>query len=73
MVNLFGDGGETVYVHGVGPEFSIRKDGFEYVFSLWWAGYYMDQNALQGHSDPKNSSEVIKSDLNVIYLTADFL
>jgi hypothetical protein len=73
MMNLFGDGGETVYVHGVGPEFSIRKDGFEYVFSAWWAGYYMDETPFKASSDPKNAFEVVKSDINVIYLTADFL
>lgn len=73
MMNLFGDGGETVYVHGVGPEFAIRKDGFEYVFSLWWAGYYMDETPFKASSDPKNAFEVVKSDLNVIFLTADFL
>lgn len=73
MVNLFGDGGDTVYVHGLGPEFAIRKDGFEYVFSLWWAGYYMDETPFKASSDPANAWEVVKSDLNVIYLTADFL
>ena len=73
MMNLFGDGGETVYVHGVGPEFAIRKDGFEYVFSLWWAGYYMDDTPFKTSSDPKNAFEIVKSDLNVIYMTADFL
>lgn len=73
MVNLFGDGGDTVYVHGVGPEFAIRKDAFEYIFSLWWAGYYMDETPFKASSDPASAWEVVKSDLNVIYLTADFL
>ncbi len=73
MVNLFGDGGDTVLVHGVGPEFAIRKDGFEYIFSLWWAGYYMDETPFKASDDPASAWEVVKSDLNVIYLTADFL
>ena len=34
MMNLFGDGGRTVYVHDFGPEFVIRKDGFEYDFAM---------------------------------------
>ena len=73
MVNLFGDGGRTVYVHGVGPEFAIRKDGFEYVFSLWWAGYKMDDTPFKSSSDPATGWEIVKSDLNIIYLTTDFL
>ena len=73
MMNLFGDGGDTVYVHSVGPEFAIRKDGFEYVFSLWWAGYKMDETPFKASDDPASAWEVVKSDLNVIFLTADFL
>lgn len=73
MINLFGDGGKTVYVHAVGPEFGIRKDGFEYIFGLWWAGYKMDETPFKASSDPASAWEVVKSDLNVIYLTTDFL
>jgi hypothetical protein len=73
MINLFGDGGRTVYVHSFGPEFAIRKDGFEYVFALWWAGYYMDDTPFKSSSDPNTAWEIVKSNLNVIYLTSDFL
>jgi len=73
MMNLFGEGGRTVYVHGLGPEFAIRKDAFEYVFSLWWAGYNMKDTPFKSSSDPATGWEVVKADLDVIYLTADFL
>lgn len=73
MIGLFGDGGETTYIHGVGPEFALRKDGFEYVFSLWWAGYKMDDTPFKSSSDPNTGWEIVKADLNVIYLTSDFL
>lgn len=73
MMNLFGDGGRTVYIHSFGPEFAIRKDAFEYVFGLWWAGYYMDETPFKASNDPDTAWEVVKSDLNVIFLTADFL
>ena len=32
---MFADGGISVVVHAVGPEFGIRKDGFEIVLSPW--------------------------------------
>ncbi len=73
MVNLFGDGGRTVVVHGVGPEFAIRKDGFEYVFSAWYAGYGMKPTPFKASSDPDEAFEVVESKLKIIYLTADFL
>jgi len=73
MMNLFGEGGKTVYVHGIGPEFAIRKDAFEYVFSLWYAGYKMDETPFKSSSDPATGWEVVRADLSVVYLTADFL
>jgi hypothetical protein len=73
MMNLFGDGGRTVYVHSFGPELALRKDGFEYVFSVWWAGYYMDDTPFKSSSDPIQGWEIVSSKLNVIYLTTDFL
>ncbi len=73
MMNLFGDGGATVYVNGVGPEFTVREDGFEYVLSAWWAGYYMDDRPFKAKDDPQDAWEIVESDLNVVYLTADFL
>lgn len=73
MMNLFGEGGATVYAHGFGPEAAIRKDGFEYVFSIWWAGYYMDETPFKASNDPVNAWEIVKSELDIVYLTADFL
>lgn len=73
MINLFADGGTDVIVHGVGPEFAIRKDGFEYNLSIWWAGYNMDETPFKSSSDGEKAWEIVKSELNVIYATADFL
>src|SRR6188768_1623601 len=40
MINMFGaDGGRTIVSNGIGPEFVIRKDGFEYEFSGMFQGY----------------------------------
>jgi hypothetical protein len=73
MVNLFADGGRTVYVNAIGPEFAIRKDGFEYNLSAWLAFYHMGDTGFKGSSDPKEAWEIISSKLNILYLTADFL
>jgi hypothetical protein len=73
MMNLFGDGGRTVYVHSFGPEFGIRKDGFEYNFSAWFANYAMDDTPFKASDDPDQAFEVVNSKIKVIFLTADFL
>lgn len=73
MMNLFGDGGTTVYVHSVGPEFAIRKDAFEYNFGLWYAMYSMDPTPFKASSDPAAAWEIVESEIKAVYLTADFL
>jgi hypothetical protein len=72
MMNLFGDGGTTVVANAVGPEFTMRKDNFEYVFSAFWTGYYMPWTPFKGSSDGKKAWERVKSDINVLYFTTDF-
>jgi hypothetical protein len=73
MVNVFADGGETTYVHAFGPEFSVRKDGFETIFSVWYAGYSMDPVPFKGKSDDDDAWEIVSSEIKLLYLTADFL
>src|SRR5262245_33344806 len=41
-MGLFGSGGATVGVPAFGPEFTIRKNGFEYVLSAMYASYALD-------------------------------
>ena len=73
MMNLFGDGGTTVYIHSFGPEFAIRRDGFEYQFALWFANYAMGPTPFKAKDDPVEGWEIVESKLKIIYLTADFL
>jgi hypothetical protein len=73
MMNLFGDGGKTVVVHGFGPEFAIRKNAFEYNLSIWYAGYGMDDTPFRAKDDGVNAWELVNSELKSIFLTADFL
>ena len=73
IMGLFGQGGTTLAVHSFGPEFAIRKDGFEYAFALTYAPYTMDQIAFKAPDDPEFAWEVVDSELKVLYLTADFV
>lgn len=73
MMNLFGDGGRTVVVHGAGPEFGIRKDGFETNLSIWLASYRMKETAFKAKDDPEEAWEIVESKIKVLYLTSDFL
>ncbi len=72
MINLFGDGGTTVFANGFGPEFTVRKNDFEYVFSAWWTKYAFDWIPFKGSSDSNNAWELVKSNIQVLYLTTDF-
>jgi len=73
MINLFGDGGKTVVVHGFGPEFAFRKNAFEHNLSIWYAGYGMDPTAFKAKDDGEKAWELVESKLKSIFITADFL
>src|SRR5450631_856375 len=72
MENLFGDGGRTVLANGFGPEFTIRKNAFEYDFSAWYASYAMDPTPFKSKTDTADAWELVESQIKVLYLTADF-
>jgi hypothetical protein len=80
IMEMFGQGGETIVVHNFGPEFTIRKDDFEYSFALTYAPYSMgdgptseNQVAFKAPDDPEIAWEVVTSEIKIVYLTADFL
>ena len=73
MINLFGDGGKTVVAQGIGPEFTIRKNNFEYDLSAWFASYGMSATPFKAKSDPSQAWELVESRLKILYLTADFV
>lgn len=72
MMNIFGSGGTTILANGVGPEFVIRKDNFEYEFSAMFTGYGMDPTPFKAKSDGADAWEIVESKIKVLYLTADF-
>ena len=73
MMNLFGDGGQTLLVHGFGPELAIRKNAFEYNLSIWYAGYGMDDTPFKAKDDGEKAWELVNSELKSVFITADFL
>ena len=73
MINLFGDGGKTLLVHGFGPEFAIRKNAFEYNLSIWYAGYGMEDTPFKAKDDGAPAWELVNSQLKSLFITSDFL
>jgi len=73
VLHAFIDGGESVYVNGVGPEFTIRQDNVEFVLSAWLAFYGMGPVAIKGTSDAEEAWEIVESDMKALYLTFDYL
>jgi len=56
----------------IGPEFTIRKNAFEYNFSASFASYAMDPTPFKSKSDGADAWELVESKIKVLYLTADF-
>ncbi|AUX39194.1 hypothetical protein SOCE26_005760 [Sorangium cellulosum] len=73
MVNFFADGGSTVNVFTVGPEFVTRRDGLEIDLAISYADYSMDPFLFKGKQDDNFAWEMVSSDLKLLYLTADIL
>jgi hypothetical protein len=72
-MGLFGDGGTTVGVPAFGPEFTIRKNGFEYVLSAMYASYAMDKTPFKAKTDGADAWEIVDTDIKALYLMSDFL
>jgi hypothetical protein len=72
-MGLFASGGRTVGVPAFGPEFTIRKNGFEYVLSAMYASYAMDPTAFKSKSDANEAYELVDTSIKALYLMSDFL
>jgi hypothetical protein len=73
IIEAFGDGGKTVMGPSIGPEFGIRKDNFEYDFAITYTAYPMDWTPFKAPTDQDIAMELVKSEIKVLYFTADFL
>jgi hypothetical protein len=72
MIHAFGEGGSNVFAPSFGPEFGIRRDGFEYVFGINYSSYVMTHQPFKAPSDPEEAMELVDAHLKVLYFTADF-
>lgn len=72
-LNWFMEGGQSVYVNGFGPEFSIRDGNKEYILSAWLSLYNMSPTPIKGSSDDELAWEIVESNMKAVYLTADYL
>ncbi len=72
-MGIFADGGATVGVPAFGPEFTIRKNGFEYVMSAMYASYAMDPTPFKSKTDKNDAWEVVGTSVKSLYLMSDFL
>jgi hypothetical protein len=73
VLHWFIEGGDSIYVNGVGPELAIEDGNFEYVFSAWMALYTMKPAAIKGTKDAEEAWEIVDSSLKSLYLTFDYL
>jgi hypothetical protein len=73
MIHWFADGGTTVNVPMVGPEFTKRRDNFEVDIAVMYADYGMNPALFKGHGHPLQDYELVGSTLKQIYVMADLL
>lgn len=74
LINAFGvQGGRDVVVGGVGVEGGMAKGSFEVLTSVWYAGYSLQNTPFKGPGDGNEAWEIIRSNLGMVYVTADLL
>lgn len=73
LLNAFADGGRTVNVFMFGPEFTMRKNRFEYDFAFMYADYSMDSFLFKGHGQGDDAYELVSSTMKALYFTFDLL
>ena len=75
MLHLFVDGGpaSAVSIPSFGLEGSMRKDNFEIIGAITYADYSLGAFPFKGKSESDTAYEIVKSNLKLINLSADFL
>jgi hypothetical protein len=73
MINLFADGGATVNVAMVGPEFTTRKNRTEFDFAVQYADYSMNPFMFKGKSEGDEAYEIVSSSLKMMLFTTELL
>lgn len=72
LLNLFLDESTGTSNPAFGGEVTYRKDGFDIIGSLWYASYAVD-GAFRASGDPDGDTEIINSELGVLFVSASFL
>jgi hypothetical protein len=73
IMNLFANGGATVGVPMIGPEFITRRDHLEIAISLMYADFGMNPTLFQGKSDPQTSWELVASTMKLGFAMIDIM
>jgi len=76
LMNIFVDGGKTLYSNTIGAELDIRKDGFSFIPSITYTEYGTGGPVMfleKSKPDTANNWSVVDSSLKGIYLNADLL
>ncbi|WP_394843276.1 hypothetical protein LZC95_40280 [Pendulispora brunnea] len=76
LMNIFVDGGKTIYSNTFGAELDIRKDGFSFIPSITYTEYGTGGDVLfleKGKPDTANNWSLVNSSLKGLYLNADLL
>lgn len=74
FVNLFVDGGKTIYSNMVGGEFEIRKRGFSVIPALTFHEVGTDDMLLKsGDGNVVGNYSIVNSGLKVLYASVDLL
>lgn len=73
VLDLFGDGGALTHVPVAGLEFGSRRDHLEYIFSLSYADYSSGDMLFKGNGELATATEIINSDLGVVFGKVEIL
>jgi hypothetical protein len=80
FMDIFVNGGATVYSNSIGVELDMRKDGFSLIPNITYTSYGTGNMLFlqQGKNDPTDEADVgnwsmVNSSLGVIFLGTDFL
>jgi len=72
LLNLFLDESTGASNPAFGGEVTYRKDGFDIIGSIWYSSYAVD-GAFRASGDPDGDTEIINSELGVLFVSASFL
>jgi hypothetical protein len=70
--NLFATGGTNALNAGAGVFFNYRRDGFNILAEVWWAGFYATA-PFRGLDETDFETEWLESELEVVFVSFAFM